>query len=99
MATMDDFVAGLLSGNAPSLQGVNVNNNERDGNSADLLFRIDQPTIGITGGASSTTISPFTASIQNPAQALADLTAGRFNVGVLIWIAIVAFGGWLLLKK
>jgi len=96
--SIDDFGADLRNGNLLSNPLVSSNESERDGNSDDLLLRIDQSAgVSITG---PTTITSATGgNVFNPAQALADLTRGNLTPTSLVWLVIVGAVMWFLLKK
>lgn len=86
---IQELVSDLTRSNQGGL--ATTNESERDGNSNDLLFRIDQATVNVQGGTTFTNISPFTA--------VSDLLSGKVTSWGLLWLAI--FGGvayWLLKK-
>jgi hypothetical protein len=90
MSLIDDFI-NALSGSQDSNALTTVNDSERDGNVNDLLLRFDQSALTVGGGTTLTSISPTTA--------LNDLGSGKISLAVLVWIAILGFTGWWLLKN
>lgn len=90
MSAIDDFINGILGSQSDNAL-TTVNDSERDGNVNDLLLRFDQSALTVGGGTTLTSISPTTA--------LNDLGSGKISLAVLVWIAIVGFTGWWLLKN
>jgi hypothetical protein len=90
MSLIDDFIASL-TGSQGSNALTSLNESERDGNSDDLLLRFDQSALSIGGGTTLTSISPTTA--------LNDAANGKISLALLVWLAIIAFAGWWLLKN
>ena len=90
MSAIDDFISSLL-GSQQTNALTTVNESERDGNVNDLLLRFDQSALTIGGGTTLTDISPTTA--------LADASKGKISLALLVWIAIIGFAGWWLLKN
>jgi hypothetical protein len=89
---IDAFIAELVNGNAGGGNpAYAANESERDGNVDDLLFRIDQPSIGISGGTTITSLSPYTA--------VTDLGSGKVSLAVLVWLGLALFAGWWIVKK
>jgi hypothetical protein len=88
---LDDFI-GRVTDSRENNPLTGINENERDGNTGDLLLRFEQSAgINIAGGTTLTSISPSTA--------LDDLTNGRLTLPVIIWLIIVAVLGYWALKK
>lgn len=90
MSLIDDLIASLTGSQSDNAL-TTVNESERDGNSNDLLLRFDQSALSIGGGTTLTSISPTTA--------LTDLGSGKISLAVLVWIAVIGFAGWWLLKN
>lgn len=98
--SIDEMVSELSGGNSQANNGFLVNESERDGNVADLLFFIDQPTLSISGGKTFTNISPSTSiGSFSPVQAAKDLLSGKFNFASLLILGAAIWAGWWLLKK
>lgn len=90
MSLIDDFI-NSITGSQSDNALTQINESERDGNTDDLLLRFDQSALSIGGGTTLTSISPTTA--------LTDLGSGKISLAVLVWIALIGFTGWWLLKN
>lgn len=90
--SIDSFINGILDAQS-SNPLTTTNQNEYDGNVNDLIFRTDQAAqaLTVTGGTTLTAISP-----QN---FINDLGKGKISLAVIVWLAIIGFFGWYVMKK
>lgn len=97
--SIDQFVSELAGGNTQDNSAFVANESERDGNSNDLLFFIDQPTLSIAGGKTFTNLSPSSYAPISITKGIDDLLNGKFNWVSIVMLAVAGFAGYWLLKK
>lgn len=91
MGAIDDFINNLLGSQSNPL--TQVNSNEFNGNSNDLLFQTDlsASTLSVAGGTTLTNIAP--------AAALNDALSGKLTTPVIVWVVILGALFWWVMKR